>query len=137
MLFLQLVRNCPYETVYLYRLCQMCIHPCCQRCLHIFRKSICCHGNDWNLFSIWTIFHAPYSSRCFITIHLRHHNIHKNCIKTPFRMSSKQIQYLFSIFSPDILYSFILKNVSRISAFSSLSSAIKTRFPCNCISEFF
>ena len=62
MLFLQLVRNCPYETVYLYRLCQMCIHPCCQRCLHIFRKSICCHGNDWNLFSIWTIFHAPYSS---------------------------------------------------------------------------
>ena len=53
-----------------------------QEAVELFRNSerICCHCNNWYCLSILSV-QRPDHLRCFITIHERHHNIHKNDIK--------------------------------------------------------
>ena len=66
-----------YDHIRLQRLRNMFVHPGILRRLHILRKCIGRHGHNRNLRSIRSA-HAADGLRRLISVHHRHHYIHKN-----------------------------------------------------------
>ena len=101
-------------------------HSRLQTLHHIFFESICCHGNDWNLFSVRMIQCTDFLCGSQ-AIHYRHHNIHKNCIKSTCSTGFKQFYRLLPIryncnFRSIICNPSSVSSTFAISAFNSLSS---------------
>ena len=73
---LQTVFQNIFQLIHIQRFRDMSIHACIFGQLYIFCKSIGSHGNN-RQFSLFTM-KAPDCCSCFITIHDRHLDIHKN-----------------------------------------------------------
>ena len=74
----------------------MFIHSCFLCSHFVLSERVCCHGNDRYHFCILSVQRADHLC-CFISIHDRHHNIHKNDIKFTRTAFSEYVNSLLSI----------------------------------------
>ena len=74
----------------------MFIHSCFLCSHFVLSERVCCHGNDRYHFCILSVQRADHLC-CFISIHDRHHNIHKNSIKFSRSAFSEYVNSLLSI----------------------------------------
>ena len=102
-------RNCLNYFFHLEWLRQMCIHSCFHTSSGILFKCIRRHCNDRNIFCILPV-HCTDPFRCGDSIHVWHHNIHQDRIKSSWFTSGKCTDRLLSILHQSNVGAYILQS---------------------------